>query len=373
MASSSDETLFHYSLLSLYLIAPPTFISLFFLQAPYGKHNRPGWGPTISPTLAWFLMESPTLFLSLLILPLGQHSSNPKALLLISPFILHYFHRVIIYPLRLKPTTTGGSGGGFPVSVALMAFVFNLLNTYLQARWVSHYNVYHADGWFWWRFLIGFTVFGIGMVVNVWSDKVLLGLKKRGGGGGGYKIPRGGLFELVSCPNYFGEIVEWVGWAIMTGSWVGFGFLVYTCANLVPRARANHRWYLDKFGEDYPKGRKAFILRIASVPLDYVGSKSISDEVLRGKRTRGFSVVASRHYSFNHILHSNFNSLIATYGGCSNTRATSDGSITIGTHSQSNTLSGKLPCSSKFLAEKHLYIVSMSCMLTKTNTAQENV
>ncbi|KDO42164.1 hypothetical protein CISIN_1g0487302mg, partial [Citrus sinensis] len=41
-SSSSDQAFFNNCLLTLYLIAPPTFISLRFLQAPYGKHHRSG-------------------------------------------------------------------------------------------------------------------------------------------------------------------------------------------------------------------------------------------------------------------------------------------------------------------------------------------
>ncbi|KAM7463900.1 hypothetical protein LguiA_032021 [Lonicera macranthoides] len=202
-------------------------------------------------------MESPTLWLTLLLCPLGRHFSNPKSLTLITPFLLHYLHRTLIYPLRLllsrRKTTSG-----FPVTVAGMAFFFNLLNSYLQSRSVSHYTDYDKDDkWFWWRFSGGLAVFLSGMAVNVKSDLVLVGL--RGEGGGGYKIPKGGLFEVVSCPNYFGEIMEWLGWTLMTWSWAGFGFFLYTCANLLPRARANHVWYLEKFGEDYPKRRKAVI------------------------------------------------------------------------------------------------------------------
>ncbi|KAK9290576.1 hypothetical protein L1049_008747 [Liquidambar formosana] len=168
----TDQTLFHNSLLTFYLISPPTFISLRYLQAPYGKHHRPGWGPTIPPSLAWFLMESPTVWLTLLLFPFGQHRSHPKALTLISPFLFHYIHRTFIYPLRLtrRKTTTG-----FPVGVALLAFAFNLLNSYLQARWVSHYADYDGDRWFWWRFAGGLAVFVSGMAVNVRSDLVLVG------------------------------------------------------------------------------------------------------------------------------------------------------------------------------------------------------
>ncbi|KAL5539155.1 hypothetical protein UlMin_045785 [Ulmus minor] len=250
----SDQTLFQKCLLALYFIGPPTFISLQFLQAPYGKHRRPGWGLTISSPLAWFLMESPTLWLTLYLFPFGRHFSNPKALILISPYLLHYFNRTVLYPVRLRRTTASSSD--FPVSVAFMAFLFNLLNAYLQARWVSHYKEYNGDWLFWWRFGFGLAVFFSGMALNIWSDRVLVGLKRAGGG---YKVPRGGLFEFVSCPNYFGEILEWLGWAVMTWSWVGFGFFLYTCANLVPRAGANHKWYLEKFGEDYPKARKSVI------------------------------------------------------------------------------------------------------------------
>ncbi|KAF6160944.1 hypothetical protein GIB67_007585 [Kingdonia uniflora] len=256
--SSSDKTLFQYSLISLFLIAPPTYLSLQFLQAPYGKHYRSSWGLTIPPSLAWFLMEGPTLWLTFLIYPFGQNRSNLKSLTLISVFLIHYVHRTCIYPLRLPKRAKAKGGNGFPVVIALLAFGFNLLNAYLQARWVSHYADYENENdWcFWGRFCIGLAIFSVGMTVNVWSDLVLVGLK---GKDGGYKIPRGGWFELVSCPNYFGELVEWLGWTVMTWSLVGLGFFLYTCANLVPRAHANHRWYKEMFVEDYPKSRKAVI------------------------------------------------------------------------------------------------------------------
>ncbi|KAF5185440.1 3-oxo-5-alpha-steroid 4-dehydrogenase [Thalictrum thalictroides] len=261
LSSSDDETIFHYSLLSFFIIAPPTFISLRFLQAPYGKHYRKGWGPTIPPSLAWFLMESPTIWFTLLIFSIGQHNSNLRSILFISVFLFHYIHRTIIYPLRLhlnnNTNPKKSSSKGFPVSVAAMAFGFNLLNGYLQSRWISHYGNYveESDWLFWGRFLIGLMIFVFGMVVNVRSDLSLVKLK---GEDGGYKIPRGGWFEIVSCPNYFGEIVEWFGWTVMIWSWVGFGFFLYTCANLIPRAHANDIWYREKFKE-YPKSRKAVI------------------------------------------------------------------------------------------------------------------
>ncbi|MGB2854987.1 MAG: 3-oxo-5-alpha-steroid 4-dehydrogenase, partial [Dehalococcoidia bacterium] len=88
------------------------------------------------------------------------------------------------------------------------------------------------------------------------SDGILRRLRTPGETG--YKIPRGGLFERVSCANYFGEIIEWCGWAIATWSLPGLAFAVWTAANLVPRARAHHKWYPSQF-PDYPQQRRALI------------------------------------------------------------------------------------------------------------------
>ncbi|XP_076918719.1 steroid 5-alpha-reductase DET2-like [Bidens hawaiensis] len=250
----SDESFFHTAVITYFLITPTTFISCRYITAPYGKHHRHGWGLTVPPSIAWFLMESPTLWFTLLLYPLGQHSKTLKTLTLISPFLIHYFHRTVIYPLRLRRTRTRSNG--YPITIAGIAFAFNLFNSYLQTRSITEYVDYSDDQWFWLRFGLGLVVFVVGMVVNVRSDMTLVRLKEMGKG---YRVPKGGLFEYVSCPNYFGEIVEWFGWWVMTGSWVGLGFLLYTCANLVPRAWANHKWYLDKFGAEYPKGRKAVI------------------------------------------------------------------------------------------------------------------
>ena len=58
--------------------------------------------------------------------------------------------------------------------MAMMAFVFNILNAYLQARWVSQNKDYEGDGWFWLRFFLGLVVFLGGMGVNIWSNRVLV-------------------------------------------------------------------------------------------------------------------------------------------------------------------------------------------------------
>ena len=58
---------------------------------------------------------------------------------------------------------------------------------------------------------LGLFLFLLGMGINVHSDSVLRGL--RAPGETGYRIPHGGLFSHVSAPNYFGETLEWCGFA----------------------------------------------------------------------------------------------------------------------------------------------------------------
>lgn len=75
----------------------------------------------------------------------------------------------------------------------------------------------------------------------------------------GYKIPHGGLFELVSAANYFAEIIEWSGYALLTWSLPGAAFAFFTLSNLVPRGVQHHAWYLRRFGAAYPKRRRAVL------------------------------------------------------------------------------------------------------------------
>ncbi|MBP7389456.1 MAG: hypothetical protein KA841_03570, partial [Chitinophagales bacterium] len=74
----------------------------------------------------------------------------------------------------------------------------------------------------------------------------------------GYKIPNGFLFKYISCPNHFGEMVEWFGFALMMGQLPAYAFALWTIVNLMPRALDHHRWYREKFA-DYPKERNAVV------------------------------------------------------------------------------------------------------------------
>jgi len=143
-----------------------------------------------------------------------------------------------------------------PLVVALMAVCFNFINAGILGYYMGTMHDHYSTEWLSDpRFIAGMLIFIGGMAINISSDEKLIHLRiKRKNDG--YQIPRGGLFEKVSCPNFMGEIVEWGGYALLCWSLPAFSFFVWTFCNLVPRALSHHRWYRNHFPE-YPRSRKA--------------------------------------------------------------------------------------------------------------------
>lgn len=252
MSGQISEPLLHFWLVLLvFAFAAQTFILLFWVNAPYGRFAREGWGPSIPARLAWVLFESPAVIVFVAVYLAGQYAWETAPLVLLAIWQFHYVVRTFVFPLRMREF-----GKRIPIVIVLMAIVFNILNAYINARWISHFGSY-ADEWLLSTpFLVGLAMFVAGWLINQHADRVLLQLRKPGETH--YSIPEGGLYRFVSCPNYFGEILEWAGWAVMTWSLAGLAFAVFTIANLLPRGVATHRWYRERF-PDYPPARRAVI------------------------------------------------------------------------------------------------------------------
>ena len=72
------------------------------IRTPYGRHSSKGWGLMINNTWAWFWMEFPALVVMPFLSLIGPNELNPFSILLVSIWFIHYFNRVIIFPLRIK-------------------------------------------------------------------------------------------------------------------------------------------------------------------------------------------------------------------------------------------------------------------------------
>jgi 3-oxo-5-alpha-steroid 4-dehydrogenase 1 len=248
----TEMTFYRWLVVAWMALAVVTFILLFFVNAPYGRFTRSGWGPRVSARLGWILMETPVLVVFLVLYGLSDRRSSPVSLTLVALWLLHYVHRSLIYPFRLH-----SSRASITVSVMAMGALFNVGNGYLNGRYLFSLGPELPISWLVDpRFVVGVLLFFVGYALNQYSDLVLIRL--RADGESTYKVPCGGAYRFVSCPNYLGEMVEWAGWAILCWNLGALAFFVWTVANLAPRAIQIHRWYKETF-PDYPERRKALL------------------------------------------------------------------------------------------------------------------
>ncbi len=244
-----SERGFHAGLLVAFVLAAASVAPLLvFVRAPYGRYARPGWGRMLPDRLGWALMELPAVAVFAACFAVGQRFST-AAIAFFALWQLHYLYRVLPFALVLRTR-----GRRLPVLVLVFGIVFNVVNAYLNGRWLFTLGPARPTAWLHDpRFVVGVVLFVLGFSAHVAADSRLRRLRPNG-----YVIPQGGLFRWVSCPNYLGEIVEWSGWALATWSLPGLAFALWTAANLAPRALAHQRWYRERF-VDYPPERRVLV------------------------------------------------------------------------------------------------------------------
>lgn len=161
-----------------------------------------------------------------------------------------------------------------PFQPFMFAILFCVLNSCAQTRTLGHFAQYPKSWLTDYHFVTGVVVFFTGMAVNIHSDYILRNLRKPGETG--YKIPKGefdmfvrtsyhfamfvpayelwnlpkllaafsfkgGMFCFVSGANYFGESLEWVGFALACWTLAAAAFAFFTIVFLGSRAIRHHR------------------------------------------------------------------------------------------------------------------------------------
>ena len=244
------------------VMAVIVFIALFFFKAGYGYLSTSKWGPKINNKLAWVVMEAPSFcFMLYYTLSFAKNggavngNSNLVLYILAAFFLLHYFQRSFIFPFLMRGKST------MPIAIMLMGLVFNTLNAYLIGGWLygeAPAGMYSAAWLHSPQFIIGTIIFLAGMAINLHSDHVIRNLRKPGDTK--HYIPRKGFYKHVTSANYFGELTEWIGYAILTWSPAGLLFAIWTFANLGPRAKSLTEKYENEFGDEYRKLKKKHII-----------------------------------------------------------------------------------------------------------------
>uniref|UniRef100_A0A8D3CX96 Steroid-5-alpha-reductase, alpha polypeptide 2a n=1 Tax=Scophthalmus maximus TaxID=52904 RepID=A0A8D3CX96_SCOMX len=208
-------------------------------RTAYGRYVS-AEGRCCPARLGWFLQEVPAFLLPLLLLLLTADSLTGRTSICFRSFI---------YALRTR-------GRPVPLTTVLYAAIFCSLNGFLQGHHLLHCARFDHTWLSRARMAAGSLLFVVGLSINIHSDLILRRLREPGEVV--YRIPHGGMFHFVSGANFFGEIVEWSGYAIASWSLPTFAFAFFTVCSIGPRAFHHHRDYQQRF-DDYPRSRKILI------------------------------------------------------------------------------------------------------------------
>ena len=252
-----DTATFNTFLVVMAVTALIVFIALHFINAGYGMLFDKKWGASLSNRIGWIVMEAPVFIamIFLWIFATDEYRFDPIRITFLVLFQIHYFQRSFIFPFLIKGNSR------MPLSIVSMGIIFNLLNALMQGGWIFYISPldYYTAEWFYSpQFIIGVIIFFAGMFINIQSDSIIRHLRKPGDRR--HYIPQGGMFRWVSSANYFGEWLEWVGFAILTWSWAGVVFAWWTFAILAPRSAALYKQYSEEFGEEFTKEKRKKII-----------------------------------------------------------------------------------------------------------------
>ena len=199
--------------------------------------------------LAWLLFECPQLFrLRRDLLADGRAALDAGA-----AAVRPVADALPVSRLHLSAASQRQKGWRFPVLNVIFGFLFNLMNA------ANGYAVSHAghladaagltSPWF----VAGLVIAVTGWIINFQADNILIDLRSDGSTATRSRIWR--LLPLASRRQLLRRNPA-SGAALMSLSWAGLVFVLFTLANPVPRAIISHRWYRVR-SSDYPAQRKA--------------------------------------------------------------------------------------------------------------------
>lgn len=110
---------------------------------------------------------------------------------------------------------------------------------------------------------IGFALGMVCQLANFYCHIILKNLRAPDGQGG-YQIPRGFLFNYITCANYTTEIYQWLGFNIATQTLAGYSFLVVAAFIMTDWALGKHRRLRKIF--DGKEGRSKYPRRWVILP-----------------------------------------------------------------------------------------------------------
>lgn len=237
--------------LALFAIAGALFVATGLSPLRYGRHRDPERGG-LPVRLAWCVMALPGLALAPWAF-IRHGGAGLVPTLMLTLWCLVYGWRALVYPWLLR----GTANKRMPWSIVVFAIMLSSALGFINGLSLGGLHREYPLRWLWSiRFLYGLAMFTTGLVISRIADVKLTRL--RAANEDGYVLPTRGFFRELTCPNYFGEVFMWAGWAILTWSRAGLACAAIAAALLIPRAVSNHLWCRRIF-PNYPPSRFAII------------------------------------------------------------------------------------------------------------------
>ncbi|XP_021829736.1 very-long-chain enoyl-CoA reductase-like [Prunus avium] len=203
--------------------------------------------PQLSGRTGMLILYAPAFLAALSCLLFFPHHST-RHLLLSSALTLHFLKRLL--EVQFVHSYSGGMSIDTAIPISLSYFLSTATMIYGQnlTQGLPEPPIDLKEP--------GILLFLIGISGNFYHHYILS--KMRSKGDKEYKIPKGGLFELVICPHYFFEIMGFFGVSCISQTLYAFSFAMGTALYLTGRSCATRKWYLSKFKE-FPQTVKALI------------------------------------------------------------------------------------------------------------------
>ncbi len=123
----------------MFIVGLVVFISLYFVDAGYGKMRSEKWGPAMNNKAGWLLMECPVFFVVLYEYfkafgdpEIADRVQQAPYWIFFLIFEFHYFQRSFIFPFLLKGKSK------MPFAIMMLSVIWNVINGYIQGHFLFH-------------------------------------------------------------------------------------------------------------------------------------------------------------------------------------------------------------------------------------------
>lgn len=179
--------------------------------------------------------------------------------------VVHYIFGYLFYfgvGLSVVAEAPGFTGRGKTYEASL-CLTDQLNNTGINSTIIGPSEVVFKGNFFAWNYVLGVIIFIGASVLQFQSHYILANLRKDNTGKIvtlEHSIPRGGMFNILSCPHYFAEILIYLSLSLIFGGQSSTWWMVccFVTTNQIIVGLFNHHWYHQKF-KDYPSSRKAVL------------------------------------------------------------------------------------------------------------------